>query len=161
MALANPKLIQAIEKTAAKLASGINYQWGHMGECNCGILSQELTHFTKADIHRFAMQKAGDWNEQLLDYCPSSGLPMDMLISKMLEFGLTVDDLAHLERLSDPEILIQFPKEKRDRLNKNSRDDVVDYLETWANVLKNKRIEEQRLKIDFTPEKKLKLPVLV
>lgn len=97
MAKANPRLIEAIEKTASKLAGGSAYQWGHMGVCNCGNLAQELTHFTKAEIHQFAMQKFGDWNGQLLDYCPTSGLPMDLMISGMLDSGLTLEDLAHLE----------------------------------------------------------------
>ena len=161
MAKANPKLIDAIEKTAAKLSGGSDYQWGHMGVCNCGNLAQELTQFTKEEIHRFAMQRFGDWNEQLIDYCPTSGLPMDLMISKMLDFGLTLEDLAHLERLSDWEILALIPKEKRDRMNKNSREDVVLYLETWSKILREKWVpENDRLPVP-EPKKKLKIPVLV
>lgn len=161
MAKANPRLIDAIEKTAAKLAGGAAYQWGHMGVCNCGNLAQELTHFTKAEIHRFAMQRYGDWNEQLIDYCPTSGLPMDLMISKMLEFGLSLEDLAHLERLSDSEILTQIPKEKRDQMNKNSREDVVLYLETWSKILREKWVHENDPLPVPEPKKKLKIPVLV
>jgi hypothetical protein len=161
MAKANPRLIAAIEKTVAKLSNGAAYQWGHMGACNCGNLAQELTHFTKAEIHQYAMERHGDWNEQLLDYCPTSGFPMDMMISKMLEYGLTLDDLAHLERLSDPQILSQIPKEKRDQMNKNSRPDVILYMEIWANVLREKWVEENEPELEFVEEKKLKLPVLV
>lgn len=161
MAKANPKLIEAIEKTAAKLSGGSAYQWGHMGVCNCGNLAQELTKFTKAEIHRFAMQRFGDWNEQLIEYCPTSGLPMDLMISKMLDFGLTLDDLAHLERLSDREILAQIAKEKRDQMNKNSKEDVILYLETWSKILREKWLIENDLALESTPKKKLKIPVLV
>ena len=161
MAKANPKLIAAIEKTVAKLSNGAAYQWGHMGACNCGNLAQELTSFSKAEIHQYAMQRHGDWNEQLLDYCPTSGFPMDLMISKMLDQGLTLDDLAHLERLSDPQILSQIPKEKRDQMNKNSRLDAILYMETWANLLREKWVVENQPKIEFVEEKKLKLPVLV
>lgn len=161
MAKANPRLIEAIEKTAAKLSSGAAYQWGHMGGCNCGNLSQELTHFTKEEIHKFAMQRFGDWNEQLLEYCPTSGLPMDLMITKMLEFGLTLEDLGHLERLSDPHILSQIPIEKRDLMKKNSREDVVLYLKIWAKILREKWVEENETKLESRPEKKLKIPVLV
>lgn len=161
MAKANPILIGAIEKTVAKLNGGAAYQWGHMGACNCGNLAQELTQFTKAEIHQYAMQRHGDWNEQLLDYCPTSGLPMDMMISKMLEHGLTLDDLSHLERLSDPQILSQIPKERRDLLHKNSRQDVILYMETWANLLREKWIVENQLILEFAEKKNLKMPALV
>ncbi|RIW14603.1 hypothetical protein D0X99_13735 [Algoriphagus lacus] len=161
MAKANPRLIAAIEKTVAKLTNGAAYQWGHMGACNCGNLAQELTHFSKAEIHQYAMQRHGDWNEQLLDYCPTSGFPMDLMISKILEHGLTLDDLAHLERLSDPKILSRIPKERRDLMNKNSRQDVILYMEIWANVLREKWVEENEPELEFGQEKKLKLPVLV
>jgi hypothetical protein len=161
MAKANPRLIAAIEKTVAKLSNGAAYQWGHMGACNCGNLAQELTHFSKAEIHQYAMQRHGDWNEQLTDYCPTSGYPMDMMISKMLEHGLTLDDLAHLERLSDPLILSQIPKDRRDQMNKNNKEDVILYMETWANLLREKWVIENEPKLEFGEEKKLKLPVLV
>lgn len=161
MAIPNPELIAAIEKTVSKLQSGAAYQWGHMGACNCGNLAQELTKFSKAEIHQFAMQRYGDWNEQLLDYCPTSGYPMDLMVSKMLEFGLSIDDLAHLERLSDPQILSRMEKEKRDKLNKNSREDVIYYMQTWANLLREKWIQENSISSEIVPEKKLKIPALV
>jgi hypothetical protein len=161
MAKANPRLIDALERTVAKLSNGAAYQWGHMGACNCGNLAQELTHFTKSEIHHYAMQKHGDWNEQLLDYCPTSGYPIDLMISKMLEFGLTLEDLAHLERLSDPAILSRIPKEIRDKINKNSRKDVVLYMETWAKILRENWIDENEISFESALEKKLKLPVLV
>jgi hypothetical protein len=161
MATANPNLIAALEKTVHKLSNGATYQWGHMGACNCGNLAQELTSYTKAEIHQYAMSRHGDWNEQLLDYCPSSGLPMDLMISKMLAAGLSLEDLAHLERLSDPFILSHIPIEKRDQMNKNCKEDVILYLETWANILREKWILESNLNLDFVEEKKLKLPLLV
>lgn len=161
MARPNPELIAAIERTISKLQQGASYQWGHMGACNCGNLAQELTYLSKAEIHRFAMQRHGDWNEQLIDYCPTSGYPMDLMVSKMLEYGLTIDDLSHLERLSDPIILARMEKDRRDQLNKNKREDVVFYLQVWANLLREKWLKEQEVLSEIISEKKLNLPVLV
>lgn len=161
MAKANPQLIEAIEKTILKLSNGAAYQWGHMGACNCGNLAQELTHFTKAEIHQYAMQKHGDWHEQVLDYCPTSGYPIDLMISKMLDAGLSLDDLSNLERLSDQTILSQIPKGRRDHINKNSREDVILYLQTWAKILRDKWIKENVKELDLVTEKKLELSVLV
>lgn len=161
MATPNPDLIAAIERTISNLQQGASYQWGHMGACNCGNLAQELTKFSKAEIHQFAMQRHGNWNEQLIDYCPTSGYPMDLMVSKMLEYGLTIDDLSHLERLSDPIILSKIEKEKRDQLNKNRREDVIFYLQVWANLLREKWLKEQEVFGEIISEKKLKLPVLV
>ena len=152
MATPNPELISALRKTIAKLKNGAAYQWGHMGSCNCGNLAQELIFMTKDEIHRHAMTRSGDWNDQLLEYCPSSGYPMDLMISKMLEKGLRIDDLRHLERLSDPKILREIPWERRMKMNKNTREDVILYLEKWLEIMENQLIE----KIQFQCEKKEK-----
>ncbi|WP_080054272.1 hypothetical protein [Spirosoma aerolatum] len=139
MARPTPELIDALRKTANNLKNGAPYQWGHMGGCNCGNLAQELTKLTKDQIHRYAMQRYGDWNEQVEDYCSTSQMPIDLLISEMLGAGLTLEDLKHLERLDDRQILAQLPPEKR-YLKHNVRDDVVSYMNAWANLL-----EEQLL----------------
>jgi len=135
------ELIDAVKKTIIKLKKGAPYQWGHMGACNCGNLAQELIHLSKEEIHRHAMEKSGDWNDQLIDYCPDSGYPMDLMISKMLEKGLKINDLRHLEKLSDPEILRKIPSHKSNKLEKNNLQDVILYFETWLEMLENQWIE--------------------
>ena len=95
MAKATLDLIAALRRTANRIEKGSPYQWGHMGSCNCGNLAQELTTFTKAEIHEFAMMGRGDWNEQVEEFCPTSGLPMDLLIADMLNKGLTTSDLQN------------------------------------------------------------------
>ena len=137
MAKPSIELILAIRNTAKKLEKATDYQWGHMGSCNCGFLAQEITQLNKHQIHSRAMQKYGDWNEQLNDYCPSSGLLMDDLISKLLVAGLDIDDLKKLEKLSDQNILSMLPAHKK-YLNQNSKCDVIDYLKAWARLLESK-----------------------
>lgn len=153
MAKANPELIAAIEKTVQNLQKGAPYQWGHMGACNCGNLAQELTKLSKSEIHAFAMQRHGDWNDQILEFCPSSGYPIDLMIQKMLDSGLSIKDLSHLERLSDPEILATIPKSRRFNLYKNSREDVVLYLQNWAKLLRDDWVK-QNPDVHFQTEEK-------
>ena len=130
-------IIQALRDTAQRLATQAPYQWGHMGSCNCGHLAQTVTKLTKAEIHTRAMQRYGDWERQLLDYCPTSGLPIDETIDEMLALGFSRADLTHLERLSDPAIRSIIPFERRNALRHNQRDDVVLYLRTWADLIEN------------------------
>ncbi|HNP97391.1 MAG TPA: hypothetical protein PKJ63_17235 [Cyclobacteriaceae bacterium] len=139
MAKATPEIIEAIRKTADKIAKSADYQWGHMGACNCGFLAQEVTSLSKKEIHSFAMERHGDWNEQLNDYCPTSGLKMDDLISALLAFGFDIDDLKHLEKLSDPEVLRRLPFDKR-HLKHNQKADVVVYLIALAGMLEEKLV---------------------
>ncbi|GAA4412392.1 hypothetical protein GCM10023187_39400 [Nibrella viscosa] len=140
MARPNPELIDALRRTARKLTEGAPYQWGHMGGCNCGNLAQELTKLTKDQIHAYAMQRYGDWNEQVQDYCPTSRMPIDVVISEMVNAGLSLEDLKNLEKLSDKQILSRFPLEKR-FLKHNQRDDVVVYLRAWADLLEEQLLE--------------------
>lgn len=144
MAKPSIKLIKAIRNTARSLQSTTDYQWGHMGSCNCGHLAQEITKLTKSEIHSRAMNKYGDWNEQLNDYCPTSGLLMDDLITQMLDFGLDTDDLKHLEKLSDKKVLGQLPAEKR-FLTHNRKEDVIIYINSWADLLEKSLLEKIQL----------------
>lgn len=139
-------LIDALRHTARHLEAATQYQWGHMGACNCGFLAQEVTKLTKKEIHARAMAGHGDWNEQLNDYCPTSGLPMDELITELLDFGFDADDLRHLERLDDREVLEMFPLEGR-HLKHNLKRDVVKYLHAWADLLELRREIETNLKL--------------
>jgi len=149
MAHANPDLINALRITAKKLAEGGNYQWGHMGSCNCGNLAQELTNLTKAEIHQFAMQGRGDWREQVEEFCPTSGLNIDLLIADLLNRGLSVTDLRDLEWLSDQKILKRIPLERRNKMRHNVREDVVLYMTEWARMLEEQLIPHIKLNLDF------------
>ena len=137
-------VIEVLRTTALELGRSTDYQWGHMGSCNCGYLAQQVTHLTKKQIHSYAMQRYGDWNEQLNDYCPSSGLPMDELISEMLNFGFDRDELKDLERLSDKRILNSLPPNER-TLSLNIKTDVIKYLNAWASLLESEYLEEVNL----------------
>lgn len=136
MAKAKPEIIESLRLTAMKLAHSTDYQWGHMGACNCGFLAQQVTFLTKAEIHSRAMEGYGDWREQLNDYCPTSGLKMDNLISELINFGFDIDDLTHLERLSDPKVLQCLPVKSRN-LQHNNKEHVVLYINTMATRLEN------------------------
>jgi hypothetical protein len=139
-----PELIEVLRKAASKIESSQSYQWGHMGLCNCGFLAQEVTSLTKEQIHSKAMQGHGDWTEQLNDYCPTSSLPMDHLISELLAFGFTRTELCHLEKLSDPTVLNGLSISER-TLKHNVKTDVVLYMKVWANQLENKLLNSIQL----------------
>jgi hypothetical protein len=142
MARPKPELIEALRNTARKLSKTQQYQWGHMGSCNCGHLVQEITKLSKAEIHEYAMRtRGGDWSEQALDFCPTSGFLMDQVISYMLDAGMDILDFKHLERLSDKEVLNRLPQEER-YLRHNVREDVVKYMNTWADLLEEKLAEQ-------------------
>lgn len=133
---AHPDLIEALRQTANRLSEGAEYRWTHMGSCNCGHLAQTVTRLPKEEIHRQALQKAGDWGEQALDFCPTSGYPIDHLIGALIDLGLTREDLWHLERLSDPDVLRRLPVGERE-LCCRRRNDVVVYLQIWASLLED------------------------
>tara|TARA_B100000212_G_C27358047_1_gene526790 strand:- start:1264 stop:1716 length:453 start_codon:yes stop_codon:yes gene_type:complete len=134
-------LEEALRLTAKRIAGGSDYRWTHMGSCNCGHLAQTVTFRSSEYLHKIALQKAGDWSEQIRDYCSISGYPLDFVISSLLNLGATLKELHDLERLSNPKILKKIPIEKRRSLNYRSRDDVVLYMETWANLLSEEKLK--------------------
>ena len=142
MAIPSTKIITALRKTATELENGNRYEWGHMGSCNCGNLAQTVTNFSRAEIQKYALEKRGDWTNQLVDYCPTSGYPMDMIIEKMLDFGFSHVDLQNLEWLSDDKILAKL---KVAFLNRNLKSDTIVYLKTWSNLLEDQLIDKIEL----------------
>ncbi len=128
------RLREALLVTAARLREGASYSWGHFGSCNCGHLAQTLTQRSRAEIHRLAVERAADWGDAAVAHCPDSGLPIDHIIEEMLAVGVTLSEIRHLETLSDRRVLRALPDERR-HLQRNQRDDVVLYLETWAGLL--------------------------
>jgi hypothetical protein len=135
MARANRELITALRVTAARLEAGAAYRWTHMGACNCGHLAQTITHLSAEDIRRYALERSGEWAEQGLEFCPTSGYPMDAILSTLFELGLSSDDLGQLERLTNPEVLRRLPIELRKELSYRDRDHVVLYMRTFADLL--------------------------
>jgi hypothetical protein len=145
MARPSLELIQALRKTADKLNNGQKYMWGHMGACNCGNLAQELTTYSRAEIHDYAMRGRGDWTEQGEAYCEGTSMPIEIIISELLTKGLITEDLMNLEKLKDKEVLARLSKDVRDALSHNKVEHVTLYMKTWAELL-----EEQFLaKVDI------------
>lgn len=160
MARANFKLINAIRKAANKIENGSDYQWGHMGGCNCGHLAQELTPFTKREIHEYAMRKSGDWTDQVQDYCSTSQMPMDEIISTMMESGLERKDMVELERLKNHEVRL-FMGEIGKSLSHNKKQDVVNYMKAWAEMLEIKMLENIHLPKQLMSQTKERDQVIV
>lgn len=84
---------------------------------------------------------------------------MGLMIQKMIGCGLTLQDLSHLERLSDPEILATIPKKHRNKLSENSKEDVVLYMQNWAKLLKDNWLSLNPEISYSTEEKKLEVAV--
>lgn len=144
MAKISVEIIDALRVTATNIESSSNYMWGHMGSCNCGNLAQVITKRSKGEIHAYAMQGRGDWNEQIDEYCGNTQMPIEIIIFDLLTFGFTTEDLKHLEKLSDPAVL-DYINNKNNRLHHNRKEDVVVYLKSWANLLEEKLIETIKL----------------
>lgn len=127
-------LVRALLDTAARLRTTAAYQWGHLGQCNCGHLIQTVCRVPPARIHTWALEREGDWEQLANAYCPTSGYAVDDVITELCGLGFTPDDLAHLEKLDDPAVLAALPDGPR-WLARNARADVIAYLETWAGQL--------------------------
>ena len=137
MATANLPLIKALRDTALKLSKGNHYAWGHHGSCNCGNLLQTVTTLTKEEIQTYAHTGTGEWTELATDYCGVTGAPIDLLIKKLQQLGLTPTDIHNIEYLEDKEVLKNLTGGFR-WLQRNQRQDVVDYFYAYANLLETK-----------------------
>ena len=145
MAQANILLIEALRETAARLRNGAHYAWGNHGACNCGNLAQVVTKLSKEEILAYAHTCIGEWSELAEDYCGITNAPAGLLISKLQEIGLTPTDIHNLEYLEDKNVLQHLPGGFR-WLQRNVREDVIVYFETFAVLLEEQLAE----KVSFT-----------
>jgi hypothetical protein len=134
------ELIEALRETARRLRTGVHYAWGHHGACNCGNLSQVITQLSEGEILRYAHTASGEWTELAEEYCSAANAPVNLVLSKLEEAGLTPTDIHHIEYLTDKEVLQQLPGGFR-WLKRNVREDVIVYFETFANILEEKLLK--------------------
>ena len=134
MNMKRKELARHLRMTAARLREGASYRWTHQGRCNCGHLAQTLTGLSEVEIHQIALRSEGEWADHVAEYCEVSGQPVNDLIRDMLSFGVRIDELADLEKLSSPRITKWLPRNRR-HLDYRSREDVILYFETWAEVI--------------------------
>lgn len=139
MARPSYPLIEALRITADRLEQGAYYQWTHQGSCNCGHLAQTITKLTKSEIHKIALEKEGNWADKTIDYCKTSGFPIDHVISSMIDLGMTTEDISNLEKLACPKVLKNVDLYKKP-LRYNDKGDVILYMRTWANLLEQEII---------------------
>lgn len=144
MANPNVELIAALRETARRLKNGAPYAWGNHGTCNCGNLLQVITQYSKEEILYYAHTGMGEWTELAEDYCVASNAPVGLLISSLMEKGLTPSDIHNIEYLHDREVLERLPGGFR-WLKRNQREDVILYMETFAMLLEEKLLENIKI----------------
>ena len=88
-----------------------------------------------------ALLKAGDWKDQTIDHCTTTGLTIDHIIASMMELGLTRNDIVHLERLSDQRVLRRISLDRRQKMDHRKREDVVLYMQEFARMLEEELLE--------------------
>jgi hypothetical protein len=140
MATPNLALIEALRETATRLRNGAPYAWGNHGACNCGNLMQVVGNMTKEEILRYAHTGVGEWTELAEEYCPVTNAPWTLLISKLEQIGLTPSDIHNLEYLEDKAVLQRLPGGFR-WLQRNVREDVILYFETFAGLLEEQLLQ--------------------
>lgn len=147
MAKPSIELIEAFRETARRLRNGAHYAWGHHGACNCGNLVQVLTPLTEGEILRYAHTATGEWTELAEEYCSASNAPVNLMMSKLEQSGLTPVDIHHIEYLTDREVLNYLPGGFR-WLKRNVSEDVILYFEAFANMLEEKLAASIEINMD-------------
>ncbi len=151
MAIPTFETITVLRETALRLTKGAKYNWSHQGSCNCGHLAQTATKLTHNEIHAIAIEGFGEWQDHIRDFptvveaeefvdrsielCSMTGYTIDHIVKTILDLGFSREDIYHLEKLSNQEILKKIPLSQRRLLQYRKREDVVLYLQTWAAML--------------------------
>jgi hypothetical protein len=130
-------LIDALRATSKRLENeDVQYQWGHMGQCNAGHLIQTLTGMSSFEIVESVDFQLDEWSEHAVDYCSCTGNKVDDIFLSIEKHGLSHFDIVKLENLSDRKVLENLDGGFR-YLEKNRREDVVEYMRSFADLLEN------------------------
>ena len=140
-------VINAIEQKT------VVHNWQEPGQCNMGLVAQVLLEKSAAHISKVVLSlgqqmpdvrdeyRSPTWNEVINFFCPLSGLSNVQIIKTLQESGLSRDDIAHLENLSDPEILKRSGIEtkkiiKSGLFTASKTEEIEDYYRETENLLK-------------------------
>jgi hypothetical protein len=145
MARPTLELVTALRVTATRLAQGSEYKWSDFAKCNCGNLVQSVTRLAPREIYEAAFERSGDWGEQAREFWPTSGYPIDYVLERLFDLGLEPVDVGHLERLSDGQVLRELGVSE---LCYTRREDVIEYMHAWANLLHRQLPSSDRLWAD-------------
>ena len=128
-------LIDALRATSDRLENeDVQYQWGHMGQCNAGHLIQTITGMSSFEIVESVDFQLDEWSEHAVDYCSCTGNKVDDIFLAIEKQGLTHTDIVKLENLSDRKVLENLNGGFR-YLQRNCREDVIEYMRSFANIL--------------------------
>ena len=128
-------LIDALRQTSNRLLDDqVEYQWGHMGQCNAGHLIQTLTGLSSFEIVESIDFQLDEWSEHAIDYCSNTGCKVDDIFLTIKKHGMTHEDIVKLENLSDRKVLNNLDGGFR-HLERNNRNDVIDYMNSFADLL--------------------------
>ena len=128
-------LIDALRATSDRLENeDVQYQWGHMGQCNAGHLIQTITGMSSFEIVESVDFQLDEWSEHAVDYCSCTGNKVDDIFLAIEKQGLTHTDIVKLENLSDRKVLENLNGGFR-YLQRNRREDVIEYMRSFANIL--------------------------
>lgn len=116
------------------------YEWNDRTRCNCGIVACEILRSSPARLQKLLppIYENGvfrpSWRTMTETYCADTGLTRHEVFGPLLEAGLRPADFAHLEELSNSEILAQIGPFRRatDEVRHSRKSDVVAYLRAWA-----------------------------
>lgn len=178
MADASHALVRALRQTARRIAvESVIYRWGSFAHCNCGHLAQTITGLRPDEIQARASRGEGDWGSQAwhtspvrfpeFDYgdrpsldegawepedhgaCQVTGAPLEDVFRQLYAVGLSPEDVGHLERLSDPRVRRRLGTSTV-RYPYHDRDNVVAYLEAWADMLAEALGADERADLETT-----------
>ena len=128
-------LIDALRQTSNRLLDDqVEYQWGHMGQCNAGHLIQTLTGLSSFEIVKSIDFQLDEWSEHAIDYCSNTGCKVDDIFLTIEKHGMTHEDIVMLENLSDRKVLNNLDGGFR-HLERNNRNHVIDYMNSFADLL--------------------------
>jgi len=128
-------LIDALRQTSNRLLDDqVDYQWGHMGQCNAGHLIQTLTGLSSFEIVKSIDFQLDEWSEHAIDYCSNTGCKVDDIFLTIEKHGMTHEDIVKLENLSDRKVLNNLDGGFR-HLERNNRNHVIDYMNSFADLL--------------------------
>ena len=130
-------LIDALRATSKRLENeDVQYQWGHMGQCNAGHLIQTLTGMSSFEIVESVDFQLDEWSEHAVYYCSCTGNKVDDIFLSIEKQGLSHSDIVKLENLSDRKVLENLDGGFR-YLERNRREHVVEYMRSFADLLEN------------------------
>lgn len=157
------ELADALRNAVTEIKAG-KYCWADASRCNCGVVAQQLLGCNSVQLHQKMRSEdiVGSWGIRCRDrMCSSTGQPLGVVLDRLVEAGMSYNDIADLEMINNPDIRVRANlgmtvcgEDIRHRpiFEEFHRPETIAYMLAWADMIDEQLGPRAPIPVEVVPQ---------